>query len=166
MADFDFFSLVVDHESIENLDYSIIRDYMDKCSVSKDTLIKRQSQLDFSIFGYDDDERQLCEIIEVINWVNKSIYDGMPWFYFLSKSPDSQGLKIIALCYIAIPQQDNDGCWRFKLELNKINDCIGLNMTNMNNFIDDNIDDELIKTEITQQVMTYYQNWFDSFKRK
>jgi hypothetical protein len=93
MADFDSFSLVVDRESAEKLDYSIIQTYIDKCSVSKDTLIKRQSQLDFSIFGYDDDECQLCEII------------------------------------------------------------------------DDNIDDELTKTKISQQIMTYYQNWFDSFKK-
>jgi len=166
MADFDLISLVIDRESIEKLDYSIIQKYMDKCSVSKDTLIKCQSQLDFSVFGYDDDNRQLCEIIEVINWVNKSIYDGMPWFYFLSKSPNSQGLKILALCYIAIPEQENDGCWRFKLELSKINECIGLNFTNMNNFMDDNIGDELLKSEISQQILAYYQNWLDANKKK
>jgi hypothetical protein len=162
----ELISLVVDRKSIEKLDYSIIQDYMDKCSESKNTLTNSHSRLDFSVFGYDDDDRQLCEIIEVINWVNKSIYDGMPWFYFLSKSPNSQGLKILALCYIAIPQQGIDGCWHFKLELNKINECIGLNFTNMNNFIDDNIGDESLKSEISQQILTYYQNWLDSYKRK
>jgi len=166
MADFDFFSLVIDRESIEKLDYKIIQNYMDKCSTSKKTLINSQSQLNFSIFGYDNDDRQLCEIIEVINWVNKSIYDGMPWFYFLSKNLNSQGLKVLALCFIAVPQQCNDGCWRFKLELKKLNDYIGLNITNMNNFIDDNINDESLKTEISQQTLAYYQNWLDSFKKK
>jgi len=164
MADFDLVSLVIDTSSINTPDYSIIQKYIDKCSESKDILIKRQSQLDFTIFGYENDPRELCEIIEVVNWANKSIFEGMPWFYFLSTSPNSQGLKLLALCFMAVPEQGYDGCWKFKVDYNRMNDFVGLNITNMNNFIDDNINDETIKSNITEKIYNYYENWLDSIK--
>jgi len=34
----------------------------------------------------------------------------------------------------------------------------------MNNFIDDNINDETIKSNITEKIYDYYENWLESIK--
>lgn len=49
--------------------------------------------------GYDDDPREIPDIPEVVNWVEQSVEEGIPWFYFMKSPRESYGLLTFMCCY-------------------------------------------------------------------
>jgi hypothetical protein len=163
LDNFDSVQLIIPRNSIEKLDYSELNGFLEKCLETPEALYKSHSILDVFIEGYDEDTRELYEIPEVVNWVNKSIYRGMPWFYFLTPYDESQGLHLIMLCYIATPEQDKEGCWKFEPDTSKINDFIKMNMQNLASFINDKLDgDEILAETLHDCIMDFYKKWLDT----
>jgi hypothetical protein len=66
--------------------------------VTKSLVRSLKEKVDISIFGYDDDPRELFEIPEVREWVQK-LDEAFPyWFYFLSKEFPGLNFIAFALC--------------------------------------------------------------------
>ena len=70
---FDNYQMVIDREAIENLEYSMIEDYMSEFDFNDGLIYENKNQLEIVIYGYDDDPRELYQIEEVVNWVKTSI---------------------------------------------------------------------------------------------
>jgi hypothetical protein len=68
MPIFDDITIVIDKDGIENLDYTPIRDYMSNFDFNESLLYENKSKLDINIYGYDNDKRELYEVLEVLNW--------------------------------------------------------------------------------------------------
>jgi hypothetical protein len=165
MGNFDSFTIVLDRKDIENMDFSIIKEFIAERDFNETLLYEARSQLNISFFGYDTDTRELLVIVEVVNWVKYSIdLEKIPWFFFLSTSPASQAIKALALCYCAVPVKGMDDVWFLEPDTGKLQEFALVNFSIMNNFVKEHNLLNSINSEITQNVLEYLHNWLDEGK--
>jgi len=160
MRGFDSFTLVFDREDIENMDFSKIKEFIEERDFNEPLFYEASGKLDISFYGYDDDPRELFEIPEVQNWVKASMFDEkIPWFFFLSTSPNSQSIKALAVCYCAEPVKQNDGSIKFQPMQKNMQDFAFINFSNMNDFMKAHDLTQSMSTQISESVNGYFMNW-------
>jgi hypothetical protein len=165
MGDFDSFTLVLDRQAIEDMNFSIIKEFIEERDFNETLLYEARARLDISIFGYDTDTRELFEIVEVINWVKRSIFEEhIPWFFFLSTSPASQSIKLLALCFCSEPVEGMYGLHYLEPDINKLQEFAEVNFGIMNAFMKEHNLSDGINYEITQNILGYLHNWLDESK--
>jgi hypothetical protein len=165
MEDFDSLTIVVDRKDIENMDFSVIKEFIEGRDFNETLLYEARSQLNISICGYDTDPRELFEIVEVVNWVKVSIFEEhIPWFFFLSTTPASQSIKLLALCFCSAPVRGMDDNWFLQPDTSKLQEFAEVNFGIMNAFMKEHDLLESINSEITQNVLGYLHNWLDEAK--
>jgi hypothetical protein len=165
MGDFDSFTIVLERKDIENMNFSIIKEFIEGRDFNETLLYEARSQLNISICGYDTDPRELFEIVEVVNWVKVSIFEEhIPWFFFLSTTPSSQSIKLLALCFCSVPVKGMDDNWFLQPDTSKLQEFAEVNFGIMNTFMKEHDLLESINSEITQNVLGYLHNWLDETK--
>jgi hypothetical protein len=108
------------------------------------------------VYGYDDDPRELFEIEEVVEWFKKSIFEEeIPWFLLLSTSPDSQSIKLLALCYCSDPAHG------IKANASKLQEFAEVNFGILNKYMKKKKLLDSQNAEITQNIIKYLYNWLD-----
>ena len=151
---FDSFSLVIDKDTIFDYDFSVINDYIEE---NWDVGF---STLNISIFGYDNDPRELYEIPEVIKWVKYSINEEkIPWFYILANDNTSSSIKLLALCYCT--KETKSGKTKYQLDAGKLREFAYINFVNMNKYVKSKKISENIVIEISEKISNYLHNWVD-----
>jgi len=159
--EFDYFDIVIDRETIEKVDFSIIETLIKKFD-NKKLLNNAAGNLNISFYGYEEDPREIFEIPEIQNWVKASmIVRKIPWFYFLSTEPTSQSIKALALCFIAEQVETTDGTIRYQPMQKNLQDFAMLNFQNMNYFMGTHQLSENLKTKISKKINSYFQNWLN-----
>jgi hypothetical protein len=162
MANFDSFTLVFDRKGIENMDFSIIKEFIREHDFNEVLLYEARSRLNISFFGYDDDPRELYEIVEVINWVKYSILEEkIPWFFFLSTNEASQGIKLLALCFCSVAVRGMDGNYFLQPDTSKLREFALVNFGILNEFMEEHKLNDSINHEISQNVLEYLRKWLD-----
>jgi hypothetical protein len=160
--DFDSFSLVIDKEAIENLDFSMIKDFIAERDFDETLLYEASNRLDISFFGYNDDPREIFEVPEIQKWVKISITEEkIPWFFFLSTDETSQSIKSLALCYIAEPVKSSDGTVKFQPMQKKLQAFAMINYGTMNEFFETHQLTESMKVQVSQKIDKYFHAWLD-----
>jgi hypothetical protein len=156
MPIFDDYTIIIDKEGIKGGDYSVIRDYMSEFDFNETLIYENKSQLHISIYGYDDDPRELFEIEEVVEWVKKSIFEEeIPWFLLLSTSPDSQSIKLLALCFCSDPAHG------IKADASKLQEFAEINFGILNKYMKEKKLLDSQNAEISQNIIKYFHNWLD-----
>jgi hypothetical protein len=162
--DFDYFNIVIDREAIEKVDFSMIKTFIEKFDNEK-LLLDATGTLNISFYGYDEDPREIFEIPEIQNWVKTSmIVEKIPWFFFLSTEPTSQNIKALTLCFIAEQVETTDGTIRYQPMQKNLQNFAMLNFQNMNYFMHAHQLSEDMKTEISEKVNGYFENWLNGNK--
>ena len=67
-------------------DFSNIEELIGNIASDRAQLLEARNTWEVFFRGYDDDPREIPDIPEVVNWVEQSVEEGIPWFYFM-KSP-------------------------------------------------------------------------------
>jgi hypothetical protein len=158
----DSFTLVFDRKGIENIDFSIIKEFIIERDFNEVLLYDARSRLNISFFGYDDEPRELYEIAEVINWVKYSILEEkIPWFFFLSTNEASQGIKLLALCFCSVAVRGMDGNYFLQADTSKLREFALVNFGILNEFMGEHKLNDGINNEISQNVLEYLRKWLD-----
>lgn len=90
--------ITVPRTDIESGDITFALDSLHRISDSQKLAKKYKESIDLSVFGYEDDPRELYEIPEVRNWMQKLDKQFPYWLYFLSKETRSLAFIPLALC--------------------------------------------------------------------
>jgi hypothetical protein len=160
---FDAFSIVIDKKAIENMDFSMIKQYIEDRDFDETLLYEAVGKLDISFYGYDNDPREIYEIPEIQNWVKASMLEEkIPWFFFLSTAPTSQSLKALAYCFIAEPVEVEGGGMRFQPLKKNLRDFAIVNFSNMNDFMKNHSLTSSINAAITDNVNKYFSTWLEN----
>jgi len=91
-----FLGIAVPRTDVESGDITYTLDALNRIRNSRVLSRKYQENIDLSIFGYDEEPRELFELPEVRRWMEKLDRNFPYWLYFLSK--DSRSLAFVALC--------------------------------------------------------------------
>ena len=160
--EFDSLSFVIDKEAIENLDFSMITDFIEDREFNEILLYEAVGTLNISFYGYDDDPREIFEVPEIQKWVKTSMLEEkIPWFFFLSTSETSQSLKALALCFIAEPVKALDGTTSYQPLNKNLKNFALINFGNMNEFFETHQLTESMKIEISKKIDKYFHAWLD-----
>ena len=79
-------------------DFSNIHELVNSFTSDYDRLIESRNTWEVFFEGYDDDPREIPDIPEVVNWIEKSVEEGIPWFYFMRAEQSSLGLLTFMTC--------------------------------------------------------------------
>lgn len=74
-------------------DYSYIQGLIDDFASDINKLIEARNTWEVFFAEYDDDPREIFEIPEILNWIEQSVEEGIPWFYFMKATSNSFGLR-------------------------------------------------------------------------
>jgi hypothetical protein len=94
----DFLSITISRQDIEKKNLEPTIEILNSLLVDTKTILKFFDRVDIGITGYDNDPRELWEILEVKQFIRKLDIEFPYWFYFLTKL--GGGLKMIAFCCI------------------------------------------------------------------
>jgi hypothetical protein len=91
--------ITVSHEEVEALETSPAMSVLRSCLVSTERALSFFERLDVAFHGYNDDHRELCEILEVREYVSALDHQFPYWLFFLTK----QGLGLQCIMYCLMP---------------------------------------------------------------
>ena len=155
----DFQAIGIPKSDIYSLKFNTINNIIDKLSKSKEKLINARNTLELFFPEYDEDEREIYQIPEIMDWLRCSVDYNIPWFYFLNYKISNAGLKILmhSQCiniseYKQIDKHlvlyDKSSVYNFYLK----------NFDIMNKFMEKNNIDEEINKEISDGIINFYES--------
>mgnify|MGYP000057904519 CR=1 FL=1 len=78
-------------------DYTYIQGIIRGTAADINKLIAARNTWEVFFAEYNDDPREIPNIPEVVNWIEQSVKEGIPWFYFMKATPDSLGLSVFMI---------------------------------------------------------------------
>lgn len=134
-------------------DYTYIQEIINDTAADIDKLIKTRNTWEVFFAEYDDDPREIPDIPEVVNWIEQSVEEGIPWFYFMKASPNAMGLSVFMI--VCGAEEDPQIPRRYIFDRDKLLLFIKKNLKNLELFSEKyNIPDE-VSCAATDTVMAY-----------
>jgi len=94
----------IDRSDIESGSIEGVCNFFDRLQANLALCAAVQGKVDVSVSGYDYDSRELWEIADVRSWFALAFPKVKYWFYFLTPSRTSAGLKLLFVC-LSDPQR-------------------------------------------------------------
>ena len=88
----------VSREEIEAQNYYFLSSFFDRLQVTPKLTRQMEGRVEVTVFGYDDDRRELYQILEVRRWFAGVEPLVKYWFFFLSKEFHSSTLRLLTMC--------------------------------------------------------------------
>lgn len=109
----DIILLNISQKEVLNLDTSGLMKLLDRMTINDEMIKKSESKLSFFIDGYNNDTREIYEIPEVCQWMEKVFVDFKYWGFFLDMRKEFMSitgirLLIVCLCDSKIIGNNND----------------------------------------------------------
>lgn len=79
--------------------FSNIKKLIKNIASNSQRLLEARNTWEIMFEGYDDDQREISDIPEIVNWIKQSIDEGIPWFYFVRNPKESLSFFVIMCCY-------------------------------------------------------------------
>ncbi len=98
MQESGIFLIAIDKSEIVSLETEPIESLFQRFESNKELLISLRGKVNFLIFGYDDDKRELFQIPEVRVWAKFIIPRVKYWAYFLDMDGEFNGMKTLHIC--------------------------------------------------------------------
>ncbi len=95
---FDNIVFFIPKEIIEKKDYSFVLSKMDELSKDEFSIRKFKNAISLGFDGYDSDQREVYEIIEIRSYINQVTNEFPYWFYFFNLNDHSLWIIMLALC--------------------------------------------------------------------
>ncbi|MBX8597712.1 DUF4365 domain-containing protein [Pseudomonas cichorii] len=108
-----FFLYIIDRADVEALDFSSVRGFFDRIRSTRELAEHCQGKIEISFHGYDQDPRELFEILEVRAFASYLSAVLPELLFFAYTGERSRGLRAISLCLAEIkrpsstPNADN-----------------------------------------------------------
>lgn len=93
---------VISRNEIEAQNFSGPTKFFDRVLINSAVARKCQSSVEFCIYGYESDPRELYEILEVRHYLQALEPMVKYWFFFLKHHPSSHSLKLLMSCVCGI----------------------------------------------------------------
>lgn len=104
---FKIIHFVIDRNDIEQGIPDYVCDFFERLNSNDSLSLYCQGKVDISVFGYEDDDRDLFMIQEVRNYFKIIEPIVKYWFYYLCTNPKSHSLKLLVSCLCEIESFEN-----------------------------------------------------------
>lgn len=155
----DFITVGIPKSDVYSLKFDSINNIIDKLSKSKKMLINARNTLELFFPEYDDEEREIYQIPEIMDWLRGSVDCNIPWFYFLNYKMNNAGLKVLlhSQC-IKISEYKQKDKNLVLYDKSSLNSFYLRNFDIMNKFMEKNNIDEEINKEISDGIISFYRS--------
>ena len=134
-------------------DYTYIQGIIRDTVADINKLIAAKNTWEVFFTEYDDDPREIPDIPEVVNWIEQSVEEGIPWFYFMKATPDALGLSVFMI--VCGAEKDPRIPGRYVFDKDKLLLFIKKNLKNLELFSEKySIPDEVSRAA-TDTIMAY-----------
>ncbi|WP_066499817.1 DUF4365 domain-containing protein [Abyssisolibacter fermentans] len=149
-------------DDIDSLSFIRIDELISQFTKNYETLLKLRSTMDIFFTDYDNDEREIFQIPEVVKWLKYSVEHGIPWFYFLGYQEKSNGLDLLLhACCGNYDIKRHDKNYELIYSSDDIKAFFRVNYKNLNNFTEKYQIDESINNEISKGIGNYIKREFN-----
>ncbi|ASA23369.1 DUF4365 domain-containing protein [Paenibacillus donghaensis] len=140
--------------------FDYIINFIERLSKNKDILIKSRSTLDIFFPAYDEDDREIFQIPEIMDWLKKSVEVGIPWFYFLDTREMNTGLTLLMHSYCRkIKTVKSDEGYLAEFDRHDLKKIIEKNYINLNIYTEENKLSLEINKEISLGIFEYLKTY-------
>ncbi len=97
--------IAIDREEIETSNFIGFEKLLLWLTASEEMILKNRGKFLIAVFGYDEDERELCEIPEIRKWFTSVLPIFKYWGYFLSMEDYSRqfsAMAVLTACCVKI----------------------------------------------------------------
>jgi len=94
----DHILYIIDPEDIQKSVYDNVLAFFERLTVNQGVAISCQGKVEISVFGYDEDPRELFEIDIVKEYLTELDHKLEHAFFFLRSEPNAGSLKLLAGC--------------------------------------------------------------------
>jgi len=125
--------IVVAREDIEKQDTSRVLAILERFKSSKKITRTNKERLSMSVYGYEQDKRELFEIPEVRTWFSQICEEFPYWFYFLNTEIST--LQLILFCilpYTIITRDDQKLKQKVEVDLSFVGPFLQRNFAGLN----------------------------------
>jgi len=98
----DYIHLIVDIEDVIQKNTGRVRAFFDRLCVSKEVAFSAHGKVVFSVYGYEEDERELYEIEEVRQYFQQLSSELPELFFFVQATTLPHSIQLFAFCYTDI----------------------------------------------------------------
>jgi len=109
----NYYSVPIPKIDVLMEDFSNIHTFIDSLASDRQKLLEVRNTWAVFFMGYNDDPRELPDIPEVVNWIEQSVEEGIPWFYFISPDDAAGTLLTFMICCGADENPDYPGQYIF-----------------------------------------------------
>ena len=103
-----FIDIVITREDIETQDTSRVLSILERFRSSKKVAKENLEKVSVSVYGYEEDSRELFEIPEIRAWFSKICEEFPYWFYFLYKGLGSLKLVVFSIVPYTVLSRDTE----------------------------------------------------------
>lgn len=137
-------------------DFTNIETLIDNIASDREKLLEMRNSWEVFFLDYDDDPREIPDIPEVVNWIEQSVEEGIPWFYFMRVAQDSLGLVTFMICYGSDHDPECPG--RYIFQKDRILAFIKKNLDNLADFVEKHHIPEEVERVATDDIMGLVQS--------
>jgi len=154
----DHVTVTITRAEIEQMNFDEILKFMEDRQRNKEMLINSRCTMDISFIEYSEDERELFEIPEIMNWLKNSIDIGIPWFYFLNTKWKNAALTLLVYAFCKSTKYVKTEEKIFvQLDNYEFGEFLESNLYIMNQFMERHELPIDVNFEITENIVDYYQ---------
>ncbi len=159
-GDLDSVSLVVWRKDIEHGNIEPALNELNKLLDTGKNIVRFRSWLDLSVYGYDDDSRELCEISDVCSYFEQLTTSFPYLFFFLNTQFPTLKAIMYCICGGQVLRKLASGITQYEIDDEKfhafwLEQCTGLNDLFEKNNLDKSY--PALNREITLQVKSYFE---------
>lgn len=156
----DIYGVPISKMDVLMRDFSNIRELIQIIASDREKLLASRNTWEIYFMGYDDDPREIPDIPEVVAWIELSVDEGIPWFYFMRSTQSSAGLLTFMICCGSDHDPNHPGSYYFVRD--RIMQFIKKNLDNLAAFAEEyDIPDE-VGCAATDDIMEFVQSVLQS----
>ncbi len=120
VREYDMVCIQVQRLEIETRNVRPFAKLFERLSVSREVVERAMNKVDFVVDGYNDDQRELYQVPEVVRWIERAIEEVKYLSYFLCLGDRAQGILLIISCLAGAervdecPSQTPAGCYHVR----------------------------------------------------
>lgn len=152
----DICMVAIQKEDVLVEDFTNINALISSIASNRQQLLAMRNRWEVFFLGYDDDPREIPDIPEVVNWIERSVEVGIPWFYFMRGEQNSSGLATFMTCCGSSHDSEHPG--RYIFEKNRTLAFIKKNLENLQEFTEKYDIPDDVGCAATDAVMSMVEN--------
>ena len=155
-----FKNIIISKEEVESETIEKMKERIGMLMSDRSLLMSHQGEINIFFDGYNDDAREIVEIPEIKNYIDRIVKEIPYWFYFLDLKSVNGSLAVMLNCYSGCFVEKDSKSFYLNIDADKVSEFIGYQWDGLNYITDEFFLGEKENERISMEVNEYFRSLF------